>query len=370
MAHPFPMPEKLPSADDSNVVLSLSGGKDSMATGLMLKELGIPFQCIFMDTGWEHVSLYDYIEQLQETEVLGPITVLKARAADRNQKRSLYPLAQPEREEVALAVEDRLGRESPMVRLVLTKLMFPSLKRRFCTGDLKIKPAAIFFHKLEVACRRAGDDRLPLNVVGIRAEESARRSRMTEWDHSADLHTDVWRPILRWTMDDIVAIHQRHGLRPCRLYLAGARRVGCWPCIFSRKREIRLVSDLNPMRIDALEFFETEVNRLLAAENRARSSIAAWFQAATRNAEGARPCTPIRQVVEWSHTRRGGSQIELFAPPEAEAGCMRWGMCDTGHFSEPVKPKKRKKRKPARQLLDHDDEQLGLFGDPTDVEEG
>lgn len=86
MKNDRPMPTKLPSDDDSRVVLSLSGGKDSVATGLLLKELGIPFSCIFMDTGWEHRSLYNYIDMLQETEILGPITVLQARAADRNQK--------------------------------------------------------------------------------------------------------------------------------------------------------------------------------------------------------------------------------------------------------------------------------------------
>jgi tRNA(Ile)-lysidine synthase TilS/MesJ len=36
------------------VVVSVSGGKDSASMCLLLKELGIPFEMVFMDTGWEH----------------------------------------------------------------------------------------------------------------------------------------------------------------------------------------------------------------------------------------------------------------------------------------------------------------------------
>jgi len=35
-------------------VLSLSGGKDSTAAALWLREQGIPHVRLFMDTGWEH----------------------------------------------------------------------------------------------------------------------------------------------------------------------------------------------------------------------------------------------------------------------------------------------------------------------------
>ena len=37
---------------DRVLVVSVSGGKDSTATCLHLKELGIPYQAIFFDTGW------------------------------------------------------------------------------------------------------------------------------------------------------------------------------------------------------------------------------------------------------------------------------------------------------------------------------
>jgi len=66
-----------------------------------------------------------------------------------------------------------------------------------------------------------------------------------EWDSSGRFGCDVWSPLTRWTLDDVIAIHRHHDLRPNPLYLLGAARVGCWPCIFARKAELRLIA-LNP----------------------------------------------------------------------------------------------------------------------------
>ena len=45
----------------SAVVLSVSGGKDSTATGLLLRERGIQFRAVHMDTGWEHQATERYV---------------------------------------------------------------------------------------------------------------------------------------------------------------------------------------------------------------------------------------------------------------------------------------------------------------------
>ena len=45
-----------------------------------------------------------------------------------------------------------------------------------------------------------------------------------------------------WTLKDVVAIHQRHGLNLNPLYGMGFERVGCLPCINSSKNDIRITA--------------------------------------------------------------------------------------------------------------------------------
>lgn len=44
-----------------SVVCSVSGGKDSTAMCLWLRENGIPFRAVFCDTGWEAEETYEYL---------------------------------------------------------------------------------------------------------------------------------------------------------------------------------------------------------------------------------------------------------------------------------------------------------------------
>ena len=286
---------------DRKVIASVSGGKDSAAMSLYLRELGIEHELVFMDTGWEHPDTYAYLRNVLPN-VLGPITWLRA--------------------------------PRQMEELIIHKGMFPSRIRRFCTDELKVKP----LQKHLRACMDAGQD--VLNVVGIRAEESDARSRLPEWEWQEGFDCEVWRPILRWTLDDVIAIHARHGLTPNPLYLRGAKRVGCWPCINSTKSEIRLMATSDPQRVVRLRVLESQVE-LIAQQRAARSGkqlahAPAWFQCPTgeKTAEGRRSgaCWPIDKVVAWSKTIRGGKdedrQERLFSG--MNDGCMRWGLCDTG----------------------------------------
>jgi 3'-phosphoadenosine 5'-phosphosulfate sulfotransferase (PAPS reductase)/FAD synthetase len=57
-------------------VISMSGGKDSLATRLVAIEKGIEHVAVFADTGNEHQITYDYLDYLRE--VTGPIVTVKA----------------------------------------------------------------------------------------------------------------------------------------------------------------------------------------------------------------------------------------------------------------------------------------------------
>ncbi|MDP6940211.1 MAG: phosphoadenosine phosphosulfate reductase family protein [Planctomycetota bacterium] len=306
--------------DGRRLVVSVSGGKDSTATCLHLMEMGYSpdeFDRVFFDTGWEHQATLDYLRG-DLAEHVGPIEWLQAEIE-----------LTPEQEAVALELEAGLGQSpSPMIRLCVKKAMFPGRVHRWCTQSLKVKPATDRMKGLPV-----------VNAVGIRGEESRARSIMPEWEYVPSFKVDVWRPLLRWTYEDVIAIHQRANLKPNPLYLAKAERVGCWPCIFARKSEIRWMAQHTPQRIEFLSRMEERIAELQFARREAagkpRMSAAAWFQnkrprmdPETGKRDGS--CMPIKTVVGWSRTSRGGRQVELFTDTDGHQGCVRWGMCETG----------------------------------------
>ena len=283
------------------IIASISGGKDSAAMSLHLRELGIDHERVFIDTGWESDITYEYLRG-ELPSVLGPITWVRA--------------------------------PRQMEDLVRHKGMFPGRRIRFCTQELKVFPIARYLREL----MNAGHD--VVNAVGIRAAESAARSHLPSWEWQDGFDCEVWRPLLRWTEQDVIAIHHRHGLRPNPLYLLGATRVGCWPCIYARKSEVRLIADTDPARVTRLRVLEDEVaagaRRRAERDGRELRNSPTWFQNPTSRPgpDGKRDgsCWPIDRVIEWSRSAPRGpalSQDEFLLAAQHD-GCMRWGLCDSG----------------------------------------
>lgn len=306
--------------DGAVVAASVSGGKDSAALSLWLTEQGIEHKRVFLDTGWEHPATLEYLRG-PLAGVVGPIV----------ERRS----------------------DLQMRDLILKKGMFPSRRMRWCTEELKLFVAKRFIAELAAEAE-------VVNAVGIRRDESDARAAAQEWEFSPELKCDVWRPLIHWTLQDVIDIHKRHNLAPNPLYLWGAERVGCWPCINAGKAEIRLVAELSPERIDEIEDLEREVTVLAHArwerdraawvanppaqpeagtaagfaweKKRKRLFVApfhppAFFQSKIVDEFGLYPTVPIRKAVEWSKTKRGGKQYEMFAEPGG-GGCVRWGLCE------------------------------------------
>ena len=260
-------------------VASISGGKDSAALSLWLTENGIEHRRVFADTGWEHPSVYEYLRG-PLTEKLGPI----------DEVRGLLQMAD----------------------LVRKKGMFPSRLRRFCTEDLKVRPLVAYHDALGAET---------VNVVGIRAAESAARAKLAEWEWSDAFDADTWRPLIAWSEQDVIDMHARHGLAPNPLYLRGASRVGCFPCIFARKSEIALVAKLMPERIDEIRQLEADVTAAATARG-AENPERTFFRGHTANLP-----VSIDEAVSWANTARGGKRLLLL--DTEPAGCVRWGLCES-----------------------------------------
>lgn len=288
-------------------IASVSGGKDSTAMCLHLREQGIPFRAVFFDTGWEHADTYRYVRESLPDAIGQPVEI-----------RFREPVLDERREAMAAELEAMLGFRSPMVRWVLKRGMFPSRTRRFCTQELK------YFTARDVMREAHAAGLAPVNVLGIRADESVARSKLLERELDEDLDAMVWRPLLRWTVDDVIAIHQRHGVIPNPMYLRNASRVGCWPCIMAGKTELRLLAKDEP-RIRVIERLEAMVSGL-AGDTRAMYQGNRNHGAQAPDGSWVLPPIPIRRHIEWALTDRGGSQMLLDLPDDS--GCMRWGLCD------------------------------------------
>lgn len=270
---------------DCTVVASVSGGKDSTALMLALRESEIPARYVFADTGWEAAETYAYLDLLRQ------------------------------RLDVVI---DVVGVDGGMVERVRHRAGFPARMQRWCTRELKLQPLRAYHDELGVET---------INAMGVRAEESERRAAMPEWADDEEWGGWVWRPLMRWTVADVLAIHHRHGVPVNPLYTRGHDRVGCYPCIYSRKDEIAIIAANSPDRIDEIRKLEREMTDLRAERNeerpgRYRDAQATFFQTRVPGRTMS-----IDEIVAWARTDRGGKQIPLLAEPP-RGGCMRWGMCE------------------------------------------
>lgn len=232
------------------ILIFYSGGKDSQACLIWAcKKYGVDnCEAVFLDTGWENLLTYEHIKTT--TDQLGVKLV-------------------------TLKPKKYLG----FIDLVKLRKTFPSTKRRFCTEELKIKPAIdyVLGHKENL-----------IIIEGIRKDESDSRSKMSEecmyfkyyfqpykFDKNGKpiFHTyrskevRVWckeydaskfRPMFFWTAIQTILFIKENNQTPNPLYFLGFKRVGCFPCIQCALREVKLIIELFPERWSALKSYELE----------------------------------------------------------------------------------------------------------------
>lgn len=258
----------------------LSGGKDSSGVLLwLIHESGLPretFRFTFCDTENEHRFVYEHIAMLSEYAVrhgCAPVVTLR-----------------PER---------------GFMELARWKGRFPSRKARFCTQFLKVIPT----REDVMALIRADHDVIVHS--GVRAGESPDRAKLVERGFDDMFGCTVNRPLLRKSLQDVFDLHKRYGMPLNPLYSYGFTRVGCFPCINSKKKEIKLISIHFPERIDQLrdQELDPKFGRGISTFFHARTVPKRFRSRTIRTKDGREVaiCT-IDDVVRWSHTLKGGKE--------------------------------------------------------------
>src|SRR5699024_2393008 len=111
----------------------------------------------------------------------------------------------------------------PMLDLAIWKGRFPSTRARFCTTELKVIPIMeqVYMPLFE-------EGKHVISWQGVRADESLARAKLTEYEPMPE-GFDVYRPLLKWTAQDVFEMHDKYGIEPNPLYKEGMSRVGCMP---------------------------------------------------------------------------------------------------------------------------------------------
>lgn len=297
-------------------VISISGGKDSTALWLLAKETETEnMKVVFCDVGHEHPETYKYIDYLQEN--LGEVTIIKPDFADRIiHKREVVQTKWRNEGVSESIIEDALEvlkpTGNPFLDLCLWKGRFPSTMARFCTQELKVIPV---YEQIYLPLLNAGEH--VVSWQGIRAQESRKRAVMPEREDTPE-GFEIYRPLIKWDIYDVFKMHEKHGIKPNPLYKQGMGRVGCMPCINSRKDELYEIGRRFPEEIERVAEWERIVSK-------ASKRGSATFFTSDERGHG------INDVVEWSKTSRGGSNYDLMKLVDWEDVPMcssQYGLCE------------------------------------------
>jgi 3'-phosphoadenosine 5'-phosphosulfate sulfotransferase (PAPS reductase)/FAD synthetase len=301
-------------------LVSVSGGKDSTATLLLALERVAKenIRPAFADTGNEHPAVHAYLDYL-ETRLGLPIKRLKADFTEwwwhrRDYVRDVWPTDGYTTEQVSrvLSFFEKGPSGNPFLDLCIIKGRFPSRMAQFCTQFLKTRPLTAYAIELV----SAGHD--VESWQGVRADESINRANLVERETNGEPFV-LYRPILKWTVADVFAMHRKHGIEPNPLYRQGMGRVGCMPCINAKKDELLEISRRFPEHIERISEWEKIVGM---ASPRGVSTF--FYDPKSEDGLG------IFKTVEWSKTERGGVQYDLLRSIDGPSGCASsYGLCDT-----------------------------------------
>lgn len=316
-------------------MVSLSGGKDSTASLLMALELHGKenIRAVLADTGNEHHDTYDYALNYLPTALGITVDVVKADFSDEftTKRANLERLAAGEPESAVYgkrefkyawtpaaahrALELLHPTGNPFLDLCMVRGGFPSRKRQYCTEYLKTRPLT------EYALDLIDAGFFVESWQGVRADESESRRWLPHYEYLGGNYS-VYRPILRWNVDDVFEAHRAAGIEANPLYRQGMSRVGCMPCINCSKNDLREIAARFPEQVERVAKWEALVSQVCRPQ-----SPVSFFHMGTKAHKGQD--STIWNVVEWAKTSRGGKQYDLLAASAETTACASaYGLCE------------------------------------------
>lgn len=303
-------------------VVSCSGGKDSTATLLLALDTMENVQAVFADTGNEHLITYQYLMYLEEKLKI-KIDRIQGNFQKQLEQRKKYISVSWEKEginqeKIKKSLKALTPTGNPFLDLSSWKGRFPSSQARFCTEELKTKPL------IEYILNKVKEGYFIENWQGVRAEESPHRANLVERE-KVDEFVEIVRPIHKWTAEDVFSFHKSHGIDPNPLYKMGMGRVGCMPCIHSRKKEIAEIALRFPEQIKRIAEWEKIVG------NASKRDCSTFFPSPGVSNEKAVETGNIYKVVEWAEGKKPSfflGQWEKEKELKKISCSSEYGLCD------------------------------------------
>jgi 3'-phosphoadenosine 5'-phosphosulfate sulfotransferase (PAPS reductase)/FAD synthetase len=305
-------------------VVSISGGKDSLATGLLAMDQMGKENCrfVFCDTGNEHELTIEYVNDYLPS-VFGPIETLRADFTRQIEGKRKYVEekwagkgAPQEIIDRALSVLKPTG--NPFLDLCLWKGRFPSRKAQFCTQFLKRYPSDTYM------LERLAEGWELSSWRGIRRDESMNRRNAKTTEMAAEGWLIV-HPIVEWTAQQTVDFVISRGVKLNPLYSQGFGRVGCMPCINCTKDELLGMSQRFPAHVDRIREWE----RLTCLAS--KRGWTTFFTDAALEDESDQEIHERLNIdarIRWAETAYGGRQQDFIRTQEPETCSSLYGLCE------------------------------------------
>lgn len=157
------------------------------------------------------------------------------------------------------------GKSGGVAGKLATRQKFPQV-----SADLSVRWCSAYLKIDVMSAAITGQERFrnarTLVVTGERAQESSARSKYQEFEtHRNDArdgrlkrHVDHWRPVHKFSGEQVWAMIERHRVNPHPAYRAGFGRVSCQFCIFGNSNQCASARAISPERFDKITTYESK----------------------------------------------------------------------------------------------------------------